>query len=94
LTGGLSQSPFFQYAFYTGVKLLDPQAQVKVSGRTGPLRYKTSAYGAMINAELPTTGGSVAALHAGSDRFPLADCAAPDPVWAGHLTYLLRSYGL
>ncbi len=94
LTGGLSQSLFFQYGFYTGVKLLDPQAEVKVSGRTGPLRYKTSAYGALTNAELPSAGGSLAAIHEGTGRFPLADCAAPGPDWAEHLEYLLRSYGI
>lgn len=94
LTGGLSQSLFFQCVFHTGVKLLDPQAAVKVSGRTGPLRYKTSAYGALTNAELPRVGGRLTALHAGADRFPLVDCLQPDPAPAAVLRYLLRSYGL
>jgi sugar (pentulose or hexulose) kinase len=94
LTGGLSQSLFFQCVFHTGVKLLDPQASVKVSGRTGPLRYKTSAYGALTNAELPRVGGRLTALHAGGDRFPLVDCVQPDPAPAAALSYLLRSYGL
>jgi sugar (pentulose or hexulose) kinase len=94
LTGGLSQSAFFQHVFYTGVKLLDPAAAVKVSGRTGPLRYKTSAYGALINAELPQAGGSLMRLHENVDRFPLADCDAPESSWAEHLNYLLRSYGV
>jgi sugar (pentulose or hexulose) kinase len=94
LTGGLSQSEFFQHVFHAGVKLLDPAAKVKLSGRTGPLRYKTSAYGALINAELPTAKGGLAAVHAAGDRFPLIDCAAPDAELAGHLQYLLRSYGI
>jgi sugar (pentulose or hexulose) kinase len=94
LTGGLSQSQFFQYVFHAGVKLLDPSAEVKVSGRTGPLRYKTSAYGALINAELPTVEGGLGAVHAAGDRFPLIDCAAPDEDLAAHLQYLLQSYGI
>lgn len=94
LTGGLSQSLFFQCLFYTGVKLLAADAQVKVSGRTGPLRYKTSAYGALINAELPRVGGRLAELHASGDRFPLVDCAGPQGASAAVLEYLLRSYGL
>ncbi|MCY2989302.1 MAG: FGGY family carbohydrate kinase [Planctomycetota bacterium] len=94
LTGGLSQSLFFQCVFHTGVKILDPQAAVKVSGRTGPLRYKTSAYGALTNAELPRVGGRLTALHAGADRFPLVDCIQPDPAPAAVLRYLLRSYGI
>jgi hypothetical protein len=93
LTGGLSQSEFFQHIFHTGIKLLDREARVKVSGRTGPLRYKTSAYGALINAELPRVGGSLAAFHESGNRFPLIDCAAPDSNIAAHLRYLLQSYG-
>jgi hypothetical protein len=94
LTGGLSQSVFFQCVFHTGVKMLDPQAAVKVSGRTGPLRYKTSAYGALTNAELPRVGGRLAGLHTGADRFPLVDCLQPDAAPAAILRYLLRSFGL
>jgi hypothetical protein len=94
LTGGLSQSPFFQCLFFAGVKLLDPDASVKVSGRTGPLRYKTSAYGALINAELPRVGGKLAELHAAGNRFPLVDCVQPQGPSATTLQYLLRSYGV
>lgn len=94
LTGGLSQSLFFQCLFFAGVKLLDPGASVKVSGRTGPLRYKTSAYGALINAELPRVGGKLAELHAAGNRFPLVDCVQPQGPSAGTLQYLLRSYGM
>lgn len=94
LTGGLSQSLFFQCLFYTGVRLLDPSASVKVSGRTGPLRYKTSAYGALINAELPRVGGKLSELHASGNRFPLVDCVQPQGPSAATLQYLLRSYGV
>ena len=94
LTGGLSQSLFFQHVFHAGVKLLDPAAKIKVSGRTGPLRYKTSAYGALINAELPTVEGGLAAVHAAGNRFPLVDCASPDTDLAAHLQSLLRSHGI
>ena len=94
LTGGLSQSLFFQCLFYAGVRLLDPNASVKVSGRTGPLRYKTSAYGALINAELPRVGGKLSELHASGNRFPLVDCVQPQDPSAATLQYLLRSYGI
>jgi hypothetical protein len=94
LTGGLSQSRFFQHVFYAGVKLLAPEAHVKVSGRTGPLRYKTSAYGALINAELPQAEGGLGAIHAAGDRFPLVDCAAPDASLLQSLQQLLASHGI
>ena len=94
LTGGLSQSLFFQCVFHAGVRLLDPHASVKVSGRTGPLRYKTSAYGALINAELPRVGGKLSDLHASGNRFPLVDCVQPPDTSAATLQYLLRSYGI
>jgi hypothetical protein len=94
LTGGLSQSPFFQQVFHTGIGLIDPDAAVKVSGRTGPLRYKTSASGALTNAELATIDGGLTALHEAADRFPLTDCAAPDARRAACLGYLLQSYGI
>jgi len=94
LTGGLSQSLFFQCLFYAGVRLLDPNASVKVSGRTGPLRYKTSAYGALINAELPRVGGRLSELHAAGNRFPLVDCVQPQAPSLATLQYVLRSYGI
>ncbi len=94
LTGGLSQSLFFQCVFYAGVRLLDPNASVKVSGRRGPLRYKTSAYGALSNAELPRVGGKLAELHAAGNRFPLVDCVQPQDPSLATLQYLLRSYGI
>jgi sugar (pentulose or hexulose) kinase len=94
LTGGLSQSQFFQHVFHAGVQVLAPGKAVKVSGRTGPLRYKTSAYGTLINAELPMRNGQLAEVHASGNRFPLIDCAAPDAVAQATLQHLLRSYGL
>jgi sugar (pentulose or hexulose) kinase len=94
LTGGLSQSLFFQSLFHAGIKLLAPEANVKLSGRTGPLRYKTSAYGALINAELPRVGGKLSDLHAAGNRFPLVDCVQPQDGSAATLRYLLQSYGV
>lgn len=94
LTGGLSQSPLFQHVFRAGIERLAPGKAVRVSGRKGPLRYKTSAYGALINAELPCFRGELAQLHTSADRFPLVDCAAADPVRQSHLRYLLESYGV
>lgn len=94
LTGGLSQSLFFQCLFYAGIKLLAPEANVQVSGRTGPLRYKTSAYGALINAELPRVDGKLSELHAAGNRFPLVDCVQPQGPSGATLQYLLQSYGI
>jgi sugar (pentulose or hexulose) kinase len=94
LTGGLSQSLFFQQLFHAGIGCLAPGKAVKVSGRTGPLRYKTSAYGALINAGLPQYHGRLADLHASGDRFPLVDCARADAVGQAQLRYLFQSYGL
>jgi sugar (pentulose or hexulose) kinase len=94
LTGGLSQSLFIQQVFHAGVSCVAPGKAVKVSGRTGPLRYKTSAYGALINAALPRFHGRLAELHAAGNQFPLVDCARADAVNLGCLQYLLRSYGL
>jgi sugar (pentulose or hexulose) kinase len=94
LTGGLSQSPFLQQVFHAGVRQLAPGKAVKVSGRTGPLRYKTSAYGALINAELPLFEGQLEKLHASGERFPLRDCQCPGVVDSANLAYLFQSYGL
>lgn len=93
LTGGLSQSRFFQQCFAAGVGLLAPQAQVKVSGREGPLRFKTSAYGALVNAELLQTG-SLQAIVSDTRRFPLLDCATFDPLRLATAQYLLAAAGL
>jgi sugar (pentulose or hexulose) kinase len=95
LTGGLSQSTFFQQVFRTGVELLAPGAEVRVSARSGPLRYKTSAYGAMINAELPLHPGGLAAIHAQPNLFPQRECAAvADSGKAETLRSLLRASGM
>ena len=57
LTGGLSQSPFFQQVFHAGVQLLNPRAKLLTSARQGPLRYQTAAYGALLNSMRPTLRG-------------------------------------
>jgi len=88
LTGGLSQSPFFQQVFSAGVKLLAPKARIAVSGRQGPLRYQTAAYGALLNAMRPEHAELAKKLC------PLRACAKPDSATRAHLQYLLRSCGL
>ncbi|MBM4002621.1 MAG: hypothetical protein FJ295_04930 [Planctomycetes bacterium] len=95
LTGGLSQSTFFQQVFRTSVEFLVPGAAVRVSARSGPLRYKTSAYGAMINAELPLHPRRLAAIHDQPNLFPQRECAAvADQGQAETLRSLLRANGL
>ena len=101
LTGGVSQSPLFQHVFRAGIERLAPGKAVRVSGRKGPLRYKTSAYGALINAELPRFHGRLAELHSSGDRFPLVDCAAadagaasPTPLLARIVRSVIASLGL
>jgi sugar (pentulose or hexulose) kinase len=76
LTGGLSQSLFFQRVFAAGIELLDPGKRVNLSGRSGPLRYKTSASGALLNARLPEWEHDPANIP--SSVFPVAECAADD----------------
>lgn len=93
LTGGLSQSAFFQQVFRAGIHIIDPAARATVSGRTGPLRFKTSAYGALVNAELPLAK-KLAAIHSDPSRFPQNDCESASADRAAQLDYLLRSYGL
>lgn len=93
LTGGLSQSRLFQQFFHAGIQLLAPGARAKVSGRTGALRFKTSAYGALVNAELAKVG-TLEKIFADTSRFPLLDCAAFDPVRQAQAEYLLRASGL
>jgi sugar (pentulose or hexulose) kinase len=88
LTGGLSQSPFFQQVFHAGIQLLNPQAQVLISARQWPLRYQTAAYGALLNAMRP------ADPHAATRLCPTRCAARADTATHGHLQYLLQAYGL
>jgi hypothetical protein len=53
LTGGLSQSPYFQQIFHTGIGMIAPDASGMLSAREGPLRFQTAAYGALINSMRP-----------------------------------------
>ncbi len=53
LTGGLSQSLFFQHCFSVGLRGLIDGASVAVSARSGALAYENGAYGALVNAMLP-----------------------------------------
>ncbi len=92
LTGGLSQSAFFQRIFHCGVKLLVPDSEVLISARTGPMRFQTAVSGAMINAELPSHGQDLAALL--TKHCPLSDCAQPDASAATEIQNTLRSHGL
>ncbi len=88
LTGGLSQSEFFQQAFHAGVKLLVPSAKVLISARKGPLRYQTAAYGALLNAMRPEDP------HAASRLCPTRAAKQADKKTRDTLTYLLRSAGV
>jgi len=94
LTGGISQSEFFQQVFRAGIEILAPGADVKLSDRKGPLRYKTSAYGAMVNASMPQHGGKLSNIHAMPGQFPLRECAVAGPAVGKQIKYLLRSYGI
>jgi len=93
LTGGLSQSLFFQQVFQTGVQMLISDCRVAISARTGPLRYKTTASGAIVNAELPISG-SLGAIEGRQGRFAETECGQPDESRREQLVYLLRSYGI
>jgi sugar (pentulose or hexulose) kinase len=73
LTGGLSQSPFFQQAFAAGVAAIAPGAEVLVGAQNDELSYQTAAYGALINALLPARGGDLATVC--RELCPLRPCA-------------------
>jgi len=88
LTGGLSQSEFFQRVFTAGAKVLQPKAKVLVSARKGPLRYQTAAYGALLNAMRPADPNAADKLCASRS------CSAPKAGDLAAIQYLLRSYGL
>ena len=88
LTGGLSQSPFFQQVFHSGVELLSPKAKVLISARKGPLRYQTAAYGALLNAMRPREP------DAASQLCPARSATRTGAAMKKHLQYLLKSFGL
>jgi sugar (pentulose or hexulose) kinase len=88
LTGGLSQSPFFQQVFQVGGNILLPQAKMKISARQGPLRYQTAAYGALLNAMRPDKPDAAKKLC------PTRAAARADSNTKRQLEYLLRAYGL
>jgi sugar (pentulose or hexulose) kinase len=88
LTGGLSQSPFFQKVFQAGVHVLAPKAKVLISARKGPLRYQTAAYGALLNAMRPEQP------HAAAKLCPTKSVGRADAETRKALTYLLQSFGL
>ena len=88
LTGGLSQSPFFQQVFHAGVQLLNPKAKLLISARQGPLRYQTAAYGALLNAMRPSHP------KAAEQLCPARSAARPDTTKKQQIQYLLQAYGL
>lgn len=88
LTGGLSQSTFFQQVFHAGTQLLNPRAKLLVSARRGPLRYQTAAYGALLNAMRPADPRAAVKLC------PTRVAARPDASTRRQLQYLLQAFGL
>jgi sugar (pentulose or hexulose) kinase len=88
LTGGLSQSPFFQQVFCSGIELLSPSAKVLISARKGPLRYQTAAYGALLHAMRPRQPDAAGRLC------PTRSAARPTAAMKKHLQYLFRAFGL
>ncbi len=88
LTGGLSQSKFFQQVFAAGAQLSNPKAKVLISARKGPLRHQTAAYGALLNAMRPTD------KNASKKLCPTRTAARPTAALKKQLQYLLKAYGL
>jgi sugar (pentulose or hexulose) kinase len=89
LTGGLSQSPFFQQAFAAGVAAIAPGAEVLVGAQNDDLSYQTAAYGALINALLPARGGDLAAVC--RELCPLKPCQT-DTARGEELRKLMASF--
>lgn len=88
LTGGLSQSPFFQKVFDVGVRMLNPRARLLISARQGPLRHQTAAYGALLNSMRPRD------MRVAARLCPTRAIAQADAPTRQHVQYLLRSFGL
>ena len=88
LTGGLSQSRFFQQAFSCGVELLAPGARAEISARKGPLRFQTAAYGGLINAMRSKESAKATALC------PTRPAATAPPRREAYFDYFFRSCGL
>jgi sugar (pentulose or hexulose) kinase len=90
LTGGLSQSLFFQEVFHAGVRLLVPGSDVLVSARNDKLSNQTAAYGAVINAMLPQRGHNLKAIVEG--LCPLKPCTQASGDVFAQLQSLLRTH--
>ncbi len=88
LTGGLSQSRFFQQVFSAGVEYLVPGATAEISARKGPLRFQTAAYGGLLNAMRAKESGA-------SDRLcPTRSAADPSARSEAFFIYFFRACGL
>ena len=88
LTGGLSQSRFFQQAFSCGVERLVPGARAEISDRKGPLRFQTAAYGGLINAMRSKD------LAKATSLCPARPAASAPPRREAYLDYFFSSCGL
>lgn len=95
LTGGLSQSLFFQQAFEAGVDVVGGEAvgdyvEALVSAQADELSYQTAAYGALINAMLPSRNGNLAAIC--QELCPLKPAVAATPDRRTQLQNLLNTW--
>ena len=88
LTGGLSQSRFFQQAFSCGVELLVPGAGAEISDRKGPLRFQTAAYGGLLNAMRSKEAARASTLC------PTRPAATVPARKEAYLEYFFRASGL
>ncbi|WP_197442533.1 FGGY family carbohydrate kinase [Lignipirellula cremea] len=62
LTGGLSQSQFFQETIAVGMTVLAGSCRTLVSARTGPSRFQAASRGAMMTAMLPDREQDLSAI--------------------------------
>lgn len=92
LTGGLSQSEFFQRVFHAGVRMLVPECDVLVSARRDKLANQTAAYGALVNAMLPEHDNDLKAIA--EKLCPLKPCGQADGDIFSQLQDLLRKHRL
>jgi sugar (pentulose or hexulose) kinase len=88
LTGGLSQSRFFQQVFSAGIEFLAPGARTEISARKGPLRFQTAAYGGLLNAMRSKDAGATARLC------PTRSAADPSARSEAFFDYFFRASGL
>ncbi len=89
LTGGLSQSAFFQRALRVGIDALSPNADVLIAAQSDKLSRQTATFGALINAGLPERGDLASICK---ELCPLKPCPSAEPDKAAQIATILQDW--